>query len=145
MTDTPLSAAELARMSSDLRLACMRISRRVRFEATHDVAPHQLSVLARLEAAPATPGELADVERVSAPSMTRTVSRLAERGLVERHPDPRDGRQVLVALTPAGRHTLEATRREREAWMASRVTRLTAREQRVLADAERILSRMASE
>jgi hypothetical protein len=41
----------------------MRISRRVRFESTHVVAPHQFSVLCRLEEAPRTPSELAEIER----------------------------------------------------------------------------------
>ncbi|MGV1009258.1 MAG: MarR family winged helix-turn-helix transcriptional regulator [Dermatophilaceae bacterium] len=140
-----LTADQLARVSSDLRLACMRISRRVRYEATHEVAPHQFSVLVRLEKGTTTPGELAEVERVSKPSMTRTVARLVERGLVERGAHPSDGRQVMLTLTPAGRHTLTAIRRQRDAWMASRVARLSPGEQRLLADAEAILSRVANE
>ena len=71
------TSQQLTRMATDLRLACMRISRRVRFESSHDVAPHQFSVLCRLEEAPRTPGELADIERVAKPSMTRTVGALA--------------------------------------------------------------------
>ena len=144
-SDAPLTARQLARVSSDLRLACMRISRRVRYEATHEVAPHQFSVLVRLEKGTATPGELAEIERVSKPSMTRTVARLVERGLIDRGPHPSDGRQVVLTLTRAGRHTLKTIRREREAWMASRVARLTPHEQRILADAEGILSRVANE
>ena len=42
-------------LADELRLACMRISRRVRFESTDAVAPHQFSVLCRLEEAPRTP------------------------------------------------------------------------------------------
>ncbi len=57
---------QLTRLASDLRLACMRISRRVRFESSHDVAPHQFSVLCRLEDAPRTPGELAEIGDSSA-------------------------------------------------------------------------------
>ncbi len=144
-SDAPLTARQLARVSSDLRLACMRISRRVRYEATHEVAPHQFSVLVRLDKASATPGELAEIERVSKPSMTRTVARLVERGLVERQAHPSDGRQVILTLTQAGRQTLRAIRRQREAWMAARVARLSPREQRILADAESILSRVANE
>ena len=53
---------ERDRLTSDLRMACMRISRRVRFESTSPVAPHQFSVLARLEEAPRTPKELAAFE-----------------------------------------------------------------------------------
>ena len=47
------SPTGLAHLANDLRLACMRISRRVRFESTDTVAPHQFSVMCRLEARPA--------------------------------------------------------------------------------------------
>src|ERR1035437_11000414 len=92
----------LAHLANDLRLACMRISRRVRFESTQLVAPHQLSVMARLEAHALTPRELAAIECVSPPSMTRTVGALVERGLVARQDDPLDGRQVFLSLTAQG-------------------------------------------
>lgn len=39
---------------------------------------------------------------LSQPGLSRLVDRLAQRGLVERSPDPVDGRSVRVALTPAG-------------------------------------------
>jgi DNA-binding MarR family transcriptional regulator len=132
-------------MATDLRLACMRISRRVRFESSHDVAPHQFSVMCRLEEAPYTPGELAEFERVAKPSMTRTVAALVDRGLVLRQPDPADGRQVILSLTPEGRRAIAAIRRKRDAWMASRVHRLTPEEQEVLAQATAILSKVAGE
>lgn len=132
-------------MASDLRLACMRISRRVRFESSHDVAPHQFSVLCRLEDAPRTPGELAEIERVAKPSMTRTVAALVERELVSRQDDPSDGRQVILSLTDEGRRTLRAIRRRRDAWMSSRVSLLTPEEQEVLTRATEILTRVAGE
>ncbi len=136
---------QLARLASDLRLACMRISRRVRFESSHDVAPHQFSVLCRLEDAPRTPGELAEIERVAKPSMTRTVGALVERGLVSRQDDPTDGRQVILSLTAEGRRTMTGIRRKRDAWMASRVSHLSPQEQEILARATEILTRVASE
>jgi DNA-binding MarR family transcriptional regulator len=40
---------------------------------------------------------------LSQPALSRLIDRLAERGLVERRPDPADGRGVRLALTPAGR------------------------------------------
>ena len=98
-TTRALGPKGVSALSEDLRLACMRISRRVRFESTDDIAPHQFSVLARLEDGPLTPRALADIEKVSAPSMTRTVRCLVDDGLVERHDDPEDGRRVLVELT----------------------------------------------
>ncbi len=139
---TPAAVSELA---GELRLACMRISRRVRFESADVVAPHQFSVLSRLEEAPRTPGELAEIERVSAPSMTRTVAGLVERGLVDRTADPEDGRQVILSLTPEARRLLKDTRRKRDAWMSVRVARLSRDEQEILRQASAILSRVANE
>jgi DNA-binding MarR family transcriptional regulator len=135
----------LAHLANDLRLACMRISRRVRFESTQLVAPHQLSVMARLERNALTPRELAAIECVSPPSMTRTVSGLVERGLVARRDDPLDGRQVFLSLTAQGLLTLKETRLERDAWMATRLRGISADEREVLVRATVILTRLASE
>ena len=123
----------------------MRISRRVRFESTHVVAPHQFSVLCRLEEAPRTPSELADIEKVSGPSMTRTVGALVERGLVERTDDPDDRRQVILSLSGAAISLLKDIRRKRDAWMSVRVGHLTPEEQDVLRQASAILTRVANE
>ncbi len=130
-------------LANDLRLSCMRISRRVRFESAGEIAPHQFSVLCRLECGALTPRRLAEIERVSAPSMTRTVGGLADRGLVARSADPDDGRQVLVTLTPAGAAVLAATRSARDAWMIERIERLTDDELDVLAAAAGILTKVA--
>ena len=141
-TTKPTSLAHLA---NDLRLACMRISRRVRFESTQVVAPHQFSVMARLEKAALTPRQLADIERVSPPSMTRTVASLVESGMVEREDDPSDGRQVFISLTAQGLLLLKETRRQRDAWMATRLKGISAEEREVLVRASVILTRVASE
>ncbi|MBD5831264.1 MULTISPECIES: MarR family transcriptional regulator [Janibacter] len=122
----------------------MRISRRVRFESDHEVAPHQFSVLSRIEDGPLTPRALADIEKVSAPSMTRTVGCLVEDGLAERAAHPDDGRQVLVTITAQGREVLRATRARRDAWMVARVAELSAQERATLADAAKILAEIAA-
>lgn len=140
-----LSPSAVTALAGELRLACMRISRRVRFESTHEVPPHQFSVLVRLEETPRTPGELAEIERVSAPSMTRTVGALVERGLVARTADPSDGRQVILSLTVEGRRVLKEIRHRRDQWMTVRVKSLSPEEQDVLRRAATILSRVASE
>jgi DNA-binding MarR family transcriptional regulator len=143
--DAGLSAAAVSRLASELRLSCMRIARRVRFESSDAVAPHQFGVLAQLNESPRTPGELAEHERVSAPSMTRTVNGLVDRGLVARTDDPTDGRQVIVSLTTEGRQLLNEIRRRRDAWMSVRVAGLSREEQEVLRQAAVILARVASE
>ncbi|SRR5580765_906470 len=143
VTQQPLSPAALSRVAGDLRLACMRISRRIRYESADSIAPHQFSVLARLENQPRTPRELADIEKVSGPSMTRTTSTLVDDGLIERTDDPTDRRSVILSLTPHGIRTLKAVRRQREAWMTERLRALTPAEQQVLVEATVILERVA--
>jgi DNA-binding MarR family transcriptional regulator len=142
---TSMTRAEKDRLTHDLRMACMRISRRIRLESSNDVAPHQFSVLVRLEDGPHTPKELADVERVSAPSMTRTVARLVDAGLVARAADPTDGRVVILSLTRDGRRAIRDIRRRRDQWIATRLERLTDDERALLASATTLLERVAAE
>jgi DNA-binding MarR family transcriptional regulator len=49
-----------------------------------------------------TVGDIADELAVEAPSITRTVQRMARQGLVEKHAHPTDARQVIVKLTAKG-------------------------------------------
>ncbi|AKT52486.1 MarR family transcriptional regulator [Arsenicicoccus sp. oral taxon 190] len=132
----------MAHLAVDLRLACQRVSRRVRFEGTHEVAPHQASVLFRLDE-PRTPGELAEIERVSAPSMTRTVGCLVEAGLVRRDPHPTDGRQVLVSLTSEGSELIRSIRARRDSWMVERLESLTPQQRQILEQAAPLLLEVA--
>jgi DNA-binding MarR family transcriptional regulator len=87
-------------------------------------------------------GELAAHERVQPPSMTRIVNSLEQRGFVARRPDPRDGRQCLVTLTPAGREVIMANRRRRDEWLTVRIGRLSPQERDVLREAVVILDKV---
>src|SRR5919199_872819 len=100
-----------AGLAADLRVALMRAVRRLRAEKSDaDLTDGQYSVLAILDRlGPKTPGEIAAIERVQPPSMTRTVAALAELGLGTRTEHPADRRQVLVALTEAGAGTVRET------------------------------------
>ena len=91
-----------------------------------------------------TPGELAEHERVQPPSMTKVINALADRGLVQRSDHPDDRRQVLVAVTEAGRSEVRETRRRRDAWLARRLADLTPDERATLAAAGTLLSRIAA-
>ncbi len=136
---------EVSRLAAELRLACMRISRRVRFESTDVLAPHQFSVLARLEERARSAGELAELERVSAPSMTRTVAALVERGLIARSANPADGRIVILTLSEAGASVLRQVREAREEWMVSRIGQLSRRDRELLERAAVLLHRVAEQ
>ncbi len=137
--------SDIAELAHDLRLACMRVSRRVRFEATRGIAPHQFSVLARLDDGSATLGELATRERVRAPSMSRTVGALVEVGLIARSADPQDGRVVRLTLTEHGHQVLELERTGRDAWMAERLMHLGDKDKATLRVATTLLERVIGE
>src|SRR3954449_11520885 len=102
--------AETADLAATLRIAVMRLSRRIRVERSgDDLTFNQLSVLGTLSRYGALPvGELAAHENVKPPSMTRTVACLEELGLITREPSPTDGRQVVVALTDEARRVMDA-------------------------------------
>jgi DNA-binding MarR family transcriptional regulator len=112
-------------LAGQLRVAVMRLARRLRQEAGQPATPSQLSALAAiLRAGPLTLGRLATVERVRPPTMTRIVTALEEAGLVERRTDPADRRICLVSATDAGRAFAEETRSRRDAWLAARLAEL---------------------
>jgi DNA-binding MarR family transcriptional regulator len=104
MSPRPAVTADLAH---DLRLAVMRLARRLRQQrADHGLGLGQLAAIATLDRlGPMTPGALAHHEQVRPPSMTKTLAALTEAGYVDRTQDPLDGRQVVVSLTDAA-HTL---------------------------------------
>lgn len=127
-------------LANDLRLACQRIARRVRFESTSEVAPHQFSVLTYLQkVGPQTPSQLAAHDRVSAPSMTRTINCMVEDGLVERFPHPDDGRQILVKPTPRGHEIIAETIASRDTWMLTHLDGLSPDELALLRKATDIM------
>lgn len=135
-----------SRVAHDLQVAVMRLARRLRAErGDHGLTLTQLACLATLHRhGPMTPSDLAAHEKVQPPSMTRTINGLAERGLVQRTPDPRDGRQVVITLTDAGGELLATDRAQREQWLTRRLADLTPDERETLARAAQILDQLAS-
>ena len=103
--DTPLTDA-----AAQLRLGIVRTARRLRQEAAAEatgLTPTSTSALATIERhGPLTPSELAELERVRRPTITRTLGCLDCEGVIERTPDPSDGRSSLVSVNAAGRERL---------------------------------------
>jgi DNA-binding MarR family transcriptional regulator len=124
-----------------------RLSRRLRSERDPDnelLPVGQLSVLGSLfRNGPLTVGQLAGIERVQPPSMTRTVNCLVDGGYVERRPHETDGRQVVVSLSAKGEETLAADRKRRDAWLAQRLRELSPEERQLLRAAAPIIERLA--
>ncbi|HWU47632.1 MAG TPA: MarR family transcriptional regulator [Humibacter sp.] len=132
-------------LSSGLRVAVARLSRRVRAEKADDaLSDGQFSVLALLfREGPHTLGQLSEHERVTPPSMNRRVNALVQAGYVEREPSPTDGRKVLLRATAQGAALVNETRRRRDEWLYRRLARLPADQRHVLHEASTIIRELA--
>lgn len=131
--------------ASELRMATFRLARRLRAQRAVDtMSDGQFAVLAALTVHGAhTLGQLADRERVTAPSMNRTVSLLEEAGYVSRIPDEVDRRRVTIDLTDFGRTIVDETVRRRDAFVEEALADLTAEERDILARAAVIMRKVA--
>src|SRR4030088_3389470 len=133
------------RAARDLRVVISRLRRRLKEVATaKDLTPSQTAVLIRLaKDGPASTSQLAGAERVRPQSMATTLSALDDHRLIERRPDPDDGRRQLITLTPRGRSRAESDRQVREEWLVRAMhDRFTERERRVIVEALALLGRI---
>jgi len=133
-------------LPSQLRLAIMRLGRRLRQQTVGDVTVSQLSALSTVaRCGPLSLGELADIERIAPPSTTRIVGRLEERGLVVRTVDATDRRVARLAVSEAGQSVLNQTRTRRDAYLALRLQAMTAEERETLMQALPLLERLTGD
>ena len=107
-------APDVHEVARALRVSIGLLLRRMRqAPADGELTLPESSALTRLDrGGPATSSALARLEQISPQSMGATLSALEARGLVERHPDPGDGRRVVISLSEAG---LQALRNKRNA------------------------------
>jgi DNA-binding MarR family transcriptional regulator len=117
--------------------------RQVRVEGSPSLP--ETAALARLDrGGPATSAELARREQISPQSMGATLAGLEARGLVARHPDPDDGRRIVLSLTDAGRQVLRDKRNARVEQIAQALsTGFTEAELDLLLKAAPLLERLA--
>jgi DNA-binding MarR family transcriptional regulator len=133
---------EAAPLASDLRVVLGQLIRRLRAE--HRFSLSQGSVLGRLDReGPRSVSDLAAAERVRPQSMAQTVGDLEGDGLVERRPDPGDGRRALVSLTEAGLTELREDRRRREGWLVKAIEELPAEDRATVERAIVLLRQLA--
>src|SRR6266550_7513348 len=103
--------AAILPLAASLRLAVMRLARRLRQQSEADVTPSMLSALSTIERhGPMTLSELAAHERVQPPTVTTILGRLESAGLVAKDTDLDDRRVTWVSLTAEGRRFVEAER-----------------------------------
>ncbi len=145
-TDTTPAAPELSTAASDLRMSTFRLARRLRSQRAVDtMSDGQFAVLAALSVhGQHTLGELADRERVSAPSMNRTVNGLEESGYLTRTADADDRRKVNIALTDTGRAVVDETVRRRDSWLEQALSELTDEQRDLLSAAAELMREVAA-
>jgi len=145
MTSAP-PATDIADLASRLRLGVTRLARKLRREGDTGITPTLLAALSTIERhGPVTAGDLASHEQVEKPTVTRLLSVLEEQALIERTPDPLDGRVAWVQISPTGRKLLQSTRRRKDGYLAKRIKGLSADEQATLERAAEILERLAED
>lgn len=135
--------ADPALVASELRIALGQLVRRLRVE--YRLSLSHATVLARLDREGThSISSLAAAERIRPQSMAQTIGDLEADGLVERRPDPTDGRRSLVDMTDEGRRMLEEDRSRRQGWLTEAITsELSPEEQAVLQQAVGLMRRLS--
>jgi DNA-binding MarR family transcriptional regulator len=145
-TGSRAAQPEISELASQLRLAVARLNRRVRQQAAvagEELTASTQAALATIERlGPITLGELAAVEQVQPPSMTRIVARLEEWGYASRVVDPSDRRVARAVITDSGRELLALSRTRKDAYLARRIAELDDDERALLARALPLLERL---
>jgi DNA-binding MarR family transcriptional regulator len=143
--NTDSGTTRVSELAGELRVVLSQLNRRLRDEAQFgDFTWSQIKVLSRLERdGPATVTALAQAEGVRPQSMGATVAVLREAGLVSGAPDPTDGRQTVLSLTPACLDKLRTVRAAKADWLSRAIqTRLSRHEQDGLAAGLDLLRRL---
>jgi DNA-binding MarR family transcriptional regulator len=130
-------------LQASVRLLVQRLRQTQAVEG--DLTSPETSALARLDrTGPTTASELARLERISPQSMGATVAALEERGLVERVPDPDDGRRAILSLTTGGQDLLRRRRSARSEMLSDALAAgFTTTELKQLQAAASLIERLA--
>jgi DNA-binding MarR family transcriptional regulator len=113
-------------LANQLRPVLLKLNRELRREIhSLGVTGGQVGLLVQIKARPGIGmRELASVERMSVPGMSKFIARLEEAGLVQRAPVEGDQRRVGLSLTHAGDKVLRSVKSKRTAWLAARLRHL---------------------
>jgi DNA-binding MarR family transcriptional regulator len=135
----------MTEQAADLRRAVQRLARRLRDERPRGpLTDVQRGLLAQIaDHGPQNAASLARRAHTTPQALTRPLSTLVEAGVLERTPDPRDGRQYVLTISPFGWTLLREDAAPRDAWLAAGLAELTEAEQGLLALAARLLEGLA--
>ncbi|MBU6453511.1 MAG: MarR family transcriptional regulator [Cyanobacteria bacterium REEB67] len=146
---TSISSLEIvSELAAQLRSTLSKLKRRLRDHGgREDLTPSQISVLLRLEKyGPGTASSLARAEGVRPQSMSSIIAALQNAGLVSGSPDPGDGRQTVISLTPLCREKIDTGRAARQDWLIRSIgAKLSPAEQEQLISALSLLERLADD
>jgi DNA-binding MarR family transcriptional regulator len=137
---------DVTEVAAALRVSIGLLLRRMRqVRPDGELSLPETSALARLDrTGPATSSTLAKLDQISPQSMGATLAGLEARRLVQRHPDPEDGRRAVLSLTEAGQQVLQDKRSARVAQLAQALSNgFTPAELRQLRAAAPLLERLA--
>jgi DNA-binding MarR family transcriptional regulator len=143
-TQTELASA----IAAEIRAVSRKLKLRLREHGGgNNLTPSQASVLLRLEKdGSATVSSLARAEGIRPQSMSAIVTPLQESGLVIGAPDPSDGRQTLMSLTPKCLKWLQEGRDARQDWLTKTISqKLSVHEQEKLQAALELLTRLVED
>ena len=138
-------AESALRASAEVRGVVGRLRRRLREVAADDgLSPSQVAVFNRLgKEGDSSASVLAVAEGVRPQSMAAILGALDAAGLIERRPDPEDGRRQLITLSAAGRERAAGDRQARAEWLARRLHEdFTEPERQTLIAAAALLERL---
>ncbi len=139
------TSAELPSDDQEIRLTVQRLARRIRaMQSDETVTEGQRSVLFALRReGPQTLGSLSEHERVTPPSMNRTINALVKAGLVTRVGAEDDGRKVKIDLSDSGRRFTDETRRQRDVWFTQQLAKLSPEQRSIVDQSAAILREIA--
>lgn len=108
-----------------LRLVLLRLTRRIRTRATGDTTPSQVAVLGTIiRHERLTVGQIAELEHVKPPSVSKIVAALEQTGYVERTTDPADRRCTYITASAAGLAYADDVRAAGRTWLAEQLDQL---------------------
>jgi DNA-binding MarR family transcriptional regulator len=133
-------------LASRLRVAVVRLNRRLRQQSLAGLSPAQASALGTVNRLTSpTLGELAAAEQVQPPTVTRLVASLESTGLVARETDEGDRRVVRIKITAEGRRALQRIRSLKNAYLNRRLAALEPAEQQLAESMTSLLEHLVAD
>lgn len=145
MKKRSLKAGLAGTLAVEIRAVHRSLKLRVReHRGGKDLTPSQVAVLVRLEQdGPSTVSSLARAEGMKPQSMREVVAPLQQAGFIRGAPDPNDGRQTLMSLTPKCVKWIQEGRAASHDWLTTSISqKLSVEEQQKLLDALGLFRRL---